>query len=65
MDGDFAVIRAAEASARCEDGLRLRQRLHKLRWMRLDAEADQLAAEIAKLDCELPRWLPPRIPATD
>lgn len=65
MDGDFALIRAIETSVRCEDGLRLRQRLSKLRWMRLDAEADQLAAEIAKLDCDMPRWLSPRIPATD
>ena len=59
-DGDFAVIRAIETSARCEDGLRLRQRLNKLLWMRLDAEADQFAAEIGKLDCELPRWPPLR-----
>ena len=65
MDGDFAMIDAIDASARCEDGLRLRQRVLKLRWMRLDAEADRLAEKILNLDCELPRSLPRRAPATD
>lgn len=65
MDGGFAIINAVETSTCCEDGLRLRQRVLKLRWMRLDAEADRLAEKILNLDCELPRSLPRRVPATD
>jgi hypothetical protein len=65
MDGSFAMLRMIEGSERCEDGLKLRQRLVKLRWMGLDAEADRLADEILHLDCERPRSLPRRIPATD
>ena len=65
MDGGFIMIDAIDVSARCEDGLRLRQRVVKLRWMRLDAEADRLAEKILNLDCELPRSLPRRVPATD
>jgi hypothetical protein len=65
MDGGFAMIRMIEPQGQCEDGLRLRQRVAKLRWMGLDAEADRLADEILHLDCELARTLPRRVPATD
>ncbi|HZS83852.1 MAG TPA: hypothetical protein VFA50_13335 [Stellaceae bacterium] len=65
MNCEIAMTPIAERSVRCEEGLRLRQRLNKLRWMRLDTEADRLAAEIARLECDLPRWLSPGIPETD
>jgi hypothetical protein len=65
MDGDFTMARMIEAPRRCEDGLKLRERLVKLRWMRLDGEADRLANEILNLDCALPRTLPRRVPDTD
>jgi hypothetical protein len=65
MDGGFAVIRDDQRFDRCAPGLRLRQRLVKLRWLRLDAEADQLANEILDLECELPKPLSRRIPDTD
>lgn len=65
MDGGFAIINVIDASTRCEDGLRLRQRVLKLRWMGLEAEADRLADKIQHLDCELPRPLPRRVPSTD
>jgi hypothetical protein len=65
MDGDFGTTPVKEGREECTEGLHLRQRLLKLRWLRLDSEANRLAAEISKLDCELPRRLPPRAFPTD
>lgn len=65
MDGGFAVIHGDDRFDRCEEGLRLRQRMLKLRWLRLDVEADQLANEILTRECELPKSLSRRIPDTD
>lgn len=65
MDGSFVMMRMVQGPGRCEDGLKLRERLAKLRWMGLEAEADRLADEILHLDCERPRSLPRRVPATD
>ena len=65
MDGDFTMARMIRPPRQCEDGLKLRERLLKLRWMRLDGEADKLANEILSLDCELPRTLPRRFSVTD
>lgn len=48
-----------------ERGLHLRRRIAKLRWMRLDGEADRAAAEIARIGCDQPPVVP-RVPvATD
>lgn len=61
MDGNVTLGRRMQ----CEDGLRLRLRLVKLRWMGLDREADRLATQISELDCELPHPLPPPVFPTD
>lgn len=50
---------------RHERGLRLRRQIVKLRWMRLDSEADRAALEVCKIECEQPPIVP-RVPlATD
>lgn len=40
---DLAGIGGSENSSGCEDGLRLWQRMLKLRWLRLDGEAESVA----------------------
>lgn len=42
----------------CDDGLRLRHKVQKLRWMGLEREADQLAHQIAELSCQRPIVIP-------
>lgn len=56
---------ATSAPAECEDKRLLWQHLFKLRWLRLDDEAERLAAEISALSCTSPPRLPPRVYATD
>lgn len=49
----------------CEDGLRLRHKVQKLRWMGLEGEADQLVREIGGLGCHLPQAIAMGESATD
>lgn len=42
----------------CDDGLWLRRKMQKLRWMGLEREADRLAHQIAELMCEHPIVIP-------
>jgi hypothetical protein len=49
----------------CEDGLRLRHKLLKLRWMGLEREADEVADAIGDLQCRLPKVVATNIAATD
>lgn len=42
----------------CDDGLRLRHRVQKLRWMRLELEADRLVHQLAELTCGRPVVIP-------
>jgi hypothetical protein len=48
--------------ARQDEELSLRRRILKLRWMRLEREADRAAAELASLGSGEPPTLP-RVPA--
>lgn len=49
----------------CDDGLRLRHKVQKLRWMGLEREADQLAHDISELMCQQPVAVPGIEVATD
>ncbi|HKS86947.1 MAG TPA: hypothetical protein VJR71_15825 [Pseudolabrys sp.] len=49
----------------CDDGLRLRHKLQKLRWMGFEREADQLAHDISELTCQQPVAVPGIGDATD
>ncbi|GEM_PF-3187684 len=62
MDG----ATASRGSTRyCDDGLRLRYKVQKLRWMRLEREADQLARIVGRLRCGLPQAIPAIKHSTD
>lgn len=65
MDRTSTATSTADHLAQCEDGLRLRRHLNKLRWMRLDDEAERLARKIARLDCTLPKRLAAQTFPTD
>ncbi len=65
MSGNAAWIAGGENAGQCEAGRRLWQRLLKLRWLRLEGEAEEVASEIAALDCAEPLRLPQRIFPTD
>jgi hypothetical protein len=64
MDGHFRTL-AIGAAIECGDGMHLRQRMIKLRWMGFEAEADAIADEIARRRCEPPPRLPFAAPSTD
>lgn len=49
----------------CDDGLKLRHKLQKLRWMGLDREADEIARAIGSPRCGLPKAIAPNIAVTD
>lgn len=49
----------------CDDGLRLRYKVQKLRWMGLEREADQLAHIVSRLRCGLPHAVPSVERSTD
>lgn len=49
----------------CDDGLRLRHKVQKLRWMGLEWEADRLVHQIAELTCQHPVVIPDIDVATD
>lgn len=49
----------------CDDGLRLRHKVQKLRWMGLEREADLLARDINELACQQPVAVPGIDVATD
>ena len=49
----------------CREGLELRDRIAKLRWLGLEEEADQAAADLSARDCEMPSALPANPPQTD
>jgi hypothetical protein len=59
------LIESEAHESYCEDGLRLRRKLLKLRWMGLDREADEVADAIGNLQCGLPKAVAPNIAATD
>lgn len=42
----------------CDDGLRLRHKVQKLRWMGFEREADELVHKIAELTCRHPIMIP-------
>lgn len=50
---------------RCSEGLTLRRKLEKLRWLGLESEADQVALKIARLACRLPAAVPSAALSTD
>lgn len=49
----------------CDDGLRLRHKVQKLRWMGLEREADLLAQDISERACQQPVAVPGIDVATD
>lgn len=49
----------------CKEGLELRDRIAKLRWLGLEEEADQAAADLSARNCEIPSALPVNPPQTD
>lgn len=59
------LIEKKRRASYCEDGLKLRQKLQKLRWMGLDSEADEMALAIGSLHCGLPKAIAANIPQTD
>ena len=49
----------------CAEGLELRDRIAKLRWLGFEEEADQAAADLSARDCEMPSVLPTNPRQTD
>lgn len=60
-----AIASKAGPSDYCDDGLRLRHKAQKLRWMGLEREADQLTCQIRELGCQEPIVVPKAHVATD
>jgi hypothetical protein len=66
MESTMGIFnRITELDGHCRNGLQLRRKVQKLRWMRLDREADQVVREIEELDCGLPKAIAPIMPSTD
>ncbi|MDE2167284.1 MAG: hypothetical protein KGJ66_13225 [Alphaproteobacteria bacterium] len=53
-----ALIPLTGSTGYCEDGLKLRHKVQKLRWMGLEREADRLVQQIAELTCQHPIAIP-------
>jgi hypothetical protein len=65
MINEISATTGVQRPVACEERLFLWQRLLKLRWLRLDGEAERVVTEINALHCTHPLQLPPRIHSTD
>lgn len=52
-----ALTTITDPTTYCDQGLKLRHKVQKLRWMGLDREADEIAAEIEIIEGDLPKAL--------